>query len=147
MSSNIMKSALAAGWAVLLLAGAAAGAARAEGTPSGVFAADGDASMQQLLAGEASSVAQFLGIPTDQLQHELVGHSLAQVAQQHGKSAADVTAVVVDTADQQLDAAVDLGQMSPRTAADYRSQIAALAPMLVNSAEASAAALQAVDGS
>ncbi|MBV9173850.1 MAG: hypothetical protein JOZ81_27625 [Chloroflexi bacterium] len=139
------KRLLVAGWAALLVAGTAGGVASAQDLPVGAVAADGDISVQQLLAGEASALADFLAISTDQLQHELVGHSLAEVAQQHGKSAADVTAVVVDTAQRELDAAVDHDQVSRETAAGYRAEIAALAPMLVNSAEATAAALQAVE--
>jgi hypothetical protein len=102
-----------------------------------------DSLQQVVLAGEGSAVSEFLGISTDQLQSELAGHSLAQVAQQHGKSASELAKVVVDAADQQLDAAVSQGQVSGDTAAQYKSQLAFLAPFLVNSREASAMALQA----
>jgi hypothetical protein len=149
VTSFLLKPLLIASCTTLLLVAAGGAVASAEtlGLPSGIVAANGDDATQQLmLAGEASSVAQFLGVSTDQLQHELSGHSLAQVAQQHGKSAAEVTAVVVDTAGQQLDTAVSLGQLSSNTAAEYKTQIAALAPLLVRSEEASALALQAVGG-
>ena len=102
-----------------------------------------DPLQQVMLAGEASAVAQFLGISDEQLRSELAGHSLAQVAVQHGKSVSDVTAVVVDAADEQLDAAVSQGQVSSGTAAQYKAQLAFFAPFLVNSSEASAMALQA----
>jgi hypothetical protein len=99
---------------------------------------------QIVLAGEADAVAQYLGIPTDQLRSELAGQSLAQVAQQHGKSVSGVTNVVVSSADQQLDAAVSQGQISTDTAAQYKQQIGFFAPFLVSSADASAMAVQAV---
>jgi hypothetical protein len=57
----------------------------------------------------------------------------------------EVTGVVVTSADQQLDAAVGQGQLSSDTAAQYKSQIALFAPFLVNSPQASAMALQAVE--
>jgi hypothetical protein len=147
VTSFIAKQLLVASCTALLVAATAAGAANASavGLPGGMLAANPDDPVQQLmLAGEASGVAQFLGISTDQLRDELIGHTLAQVAQQHGKSAAEITAVVVNTAGQQLDTAVSLGQLSSDTAAQYKSQIAVLAPFLVRSEEASTLALQAV---
>jgi len=108
-------------------------------------AADGPV-QQQMLAGEASAVAQFLEISPEQLQSELAGHSLAHVTQQHGKSVADVTAVVVRAAHEQLDAAVSVGQLPGDEAARYKTQISLFAPLLVTSQEASALALQAAEG-
>ncbi|MBV9600527.1 MAG: hypothetical protein JOZ87_27260 [Chloroflexi bacterium] len=128
-----------------LLSVALGGVASAQTLPGGLPSLDGNDQLKQVvLAGEATAVAQFLGISTDQLQSELVGKSLAQVTQQHGKSVSDVTNVVVDSADQQLDAAVSQGQLSSDAAAQYRNQIGFFAPFLVNSPEASAMALQAV---
>jgi hypothetical protein len=128
-----------------LMSLALSGVASAQSLPIGMPSIDPSGQLQQVvLAGEADAVAQFLGISTTQLQSELVGQSLAQVAQQHGKSVSDVTNVVVDSADQQLDAAVSQGQLSTDTASQYKSQIALFAPFLVNSPQASAMALQAV---
>src|SRR5262245_41316852 len=98
---------------------------------------------QQMLAAEAAAVAAFLDISPEQFQAELVGHSLVQVAEQHGKSANDVTAVVVGAAQQELDNAVSNGQLASDKAEQYKGQIAFLAPFLVRSPQASAAALQA----
>jgi hypothetical protein len=127
---------------VVLAPGAVASAQTLPGGPVAAYASSPAA--QLMLAGEAGAVADFLGISTDQLHTELVGHSLAQVAQQHGKRVEDVTGVVVDTASRQLDVAVSLGQLSSDEASRYRFQIALFAPLLVNSQEASAMALSAV---
>ena len=128
-----------------LLSVGLSGVASAQGLPFGMPSIDPNGQLAQIvLAGEADAVAQYLGIPTDQLQSELAGQSLAQVAQQHGKSVSGVTNVVVTSADQQLDAAVSQGQISNDTAAQYKQQIGFFAPYLVSSADASAMALQAV---
>ncbi len=141
------RKVLTAGCAALLIAVAAGGAANAQtlGAPGDVPSGD-DPVVQMMLAGEASALASFLGISAGQLQQELAGHSLAEVAQQHGRSAAEVTEVVVTTADQQLDTAVSQGQLSSQDAWGYRAEIAMMAPSLVSSADASALALQAVNG-
>jgi hypothetical protein len=103
----------------------------------------GDGPVQQeMLAAEAAAVAAFLEISPEQFQSELVGHSLAQVAEQHDKSVDDVTAVVVAAAHQQLDVAVSLGQLPVDKAAQYKNEIAFVAPFLVRSPQASALALQ-----
>jgi hypothetical protein len=136
---------LAASCAALLIAGVAGGANAQTLGASGDVPSGDDPVAQMMLAGEASAVATFLGISPDQLQQELSGHSLAEVAQQHGKSAAEVTNVVVTTADQQLDTAVSQGQLSSQAAWGYKAEIAMLAPSLVSSADASALALQAVN--
>jgi hypothetical protein len=128
-----------------LLSVALSGVASAQGLPFGMPSIDPNGQLAQIvLAGEADAVAQYLGIPTDQLRSELAGQSLAQVAQQHGKSVSGVTNVVVSSADQQLDAAVSQGQISTDTAAQYKQQIGFFAPFLVSSADASAMAVQAV---
>ncbi len=128
-----------------LLSVALSGVASAQSLPIGLPSIDPSGQLQQVvLSGEADAVAQFLGISTTQLQSELAGHSLAQVAQQHGKSVSDVTSVVVNSADEQLDAAVSQGEVSSDTASQYKAQIALFAPFLVSSPDASAMALQAV---
>jgi hypothetical protein len=101
-----------------------------------------DPVVQVMLAGEANAVASYLGISVGQLQAELTGHSLADVTRQHGKSTSEVTNLMVQTANQQLDAAVASGAVPADAAAGYRLQLMFFAPTLVNSADASAFALQ-----
>jgi hypothetical protein len=134
-----LNTLLALGGAALLSV-ALSGVASAQTLP---FISGNDQLQQTMLVGEADAVSEFLGISTTQLQTELAGQSLAQVARQHGKSVSDITKVVVNSADQQLDAAVSLGQVTSDTAAQYKSQIGFFAPFLVNSPDASAMALQA----
>ncbi len=98
--------------------------------------------MQLMLASEANAVASYLDISIDQLQSELAGHSVADVTRQHGKSVSEVTNVMVQTANQQLDAAVASGAVPADAAIQYRVQLMLFAPTLVNSREASAFALQ-----
>ena len=128
-----LNKVLALGGAALLSV-AMSGVASAQTLPT----ITGNEQLQQtVLAGKADAVSQFLGISTTQLQTELAGNTLAQVARQHGKSASDITNVVVNSADQQLDAAVSPGEVSPvDTAAQYKSQIGFFAPFLVNSPDA-----------
>jgi len=126
-----------------MLSVALSGVASAQGLPLGLPSLDPNGQLEQMmLAGEANAVAQYLGISTSQLQAELAGQSLAQVAQQHGKSVSGITSVVVDSADQQLDAAVSQGELSSDTATQYKGEVAMFAPFLVSSPEASAMALQ-----
>lgn len=124
---------------------ALSGVASAQGLPFGVPSIDPHGQLEQIVAArEAEAVAQSLGVSPTQLQTELAGQSLAQVAEQHGMSASDITDVVVSSADQQLDDAVSQGQLSTDTAEMYKSEVALLAPFLVRSPEASAMALQFV---
>jgi hypothetical protein len=134
--------------ALLLAASLGAGAALAQPFPLPIApAADyaHDPVAQVMLAGEASAVSSYLGISADQLRTELTGHSLADVARQHNKSVSEITGVVVQAANQQLDSAVSAGDLSSDTAAGYRAQIGLFAPFLVNSQDASAMALQVAD--
>jgi hypothetical protein len=132
------RSFLASCLAVVAALAVGAGSASAQTVPL-----PSDPVAQLTLAGEAAAVSDFLGISVDQLQHELVGRSLADVAQLHGKRVADVTRVVVDTANAQLDAAVARGEVASETAAQYRFELGLFAPMLVQSKDASAQALSA----
>jgi hypothetical protein len=130
-----------AGAALLLVS--SGGVASAQSLP-GIPMPDPNGQVEQImLAGEADAVAQYLEIPTDQLRSELVGRSLAEVTRQHGKSVSEVTRVVVSAANQQLDAAVEQGQLDADTAGRYSGQIGLFAPLLVSSPEATALALQA----
>ncbi len=51
--------------------------------------------------------AQAIGITADQLRTELSGKSLAQVAEAHGKSGADVATALKSAAHQQIDTRID----------------------------------------
>jgi transposase-like protein len=53
------------------------------------------------------TAAQAIGITTDQLRTELPGKSLAQVAQNHGKNASDVSTALKNAAHQQIDSRID----------------------------------------
>ena len=53
------------------------------------------------------AAAQTLGITPQQLRTELQGKSLAQVAQAHGKTAADVATTLKNAAHQQIDTRID----------------------------------------
>jgi hypothetical protein len=140
VTTFVMRS-IAAACLVLVTATSVASAQTLPGPNPG----DGPV-QQQMLAAEAAAVAAFLEISPEQLQSELVGQSLAQLAQQHGKSVDDVTTVVVGAAKQELDNAVSNGQLASDKAEQYKSQIAFFAPFLVRSPQASAAALQAAGG-
>jgi hypothetical protein len=126
-----------------LAVGTGGGVSAAQTLPPGVLASmEEDPVVQLMLSAEASAVAQFLEIPLEQLEVELSDQSLAQVTRNYGKSIGEVTSVVVATAHQQLDDAVNGGQLSAEAAAQYKFQIAFLAPMLVNSKQASQMALR-----
>jgi hypothetical protein len=129
------KSLLVATFAGVLAAGSVVGIASAQSLspePSSTLVQTLQNELGRLvLANEASAVAQLLGISIEQLQQELVGHSLAQVAANHGKSADDVNTVLLDTADGQVDQAVALGLMSPDDGANLKSEIATVTPALV----------------
>ena len=60
----------------------------------------------------AQVVAQTLGITTQQLRTELAGKSLAQVAQSHGKTGADVATALKNDANQRIDQAVTSGKLT-----------------------------------
>jgi Trp operon repressor len=138
----VKKSLIAFCAAVMLGASSGVGVAAAQPFPSlPTIDYMHDPLVQLMLQGEADAVSQYLGISIDQLQSELTGHSVADVARQHGKSVAEITRVMVQTANQQLDADVSAGQLSADTANQYRSEIALFAPLMVNSADASAFAL------
>jgi hypothetical protein len=141
---------LAVASSVLLVVAASGGVAAAQTAPSTVpssgTSTQDNALARTALIAEANAVADFLQISPEQLQSELVGHSLAQVGQQHGKTPAEMTTVVVDTAHAQIDAAVNDGDLTPEEAAEYKLDVVNYAPMVVRSVEASAYAIGAVAG-
>jgi hypothetical protein len=59
-----------------------------------------------------SVAAQAIGITPQQLQTELAGKSLAQVAASHGKQRSDVVTALTNTANSQIDQAVSSGQLT-----------------------------------
>jgi hypothetical protein len=71
-------------------------------------------------------VAQTLGITPQQLRTELAGKSLAQVAQAHGKTGADVATALKNDAHQRIDQEVSSGRLTAdqgnqrKTAIDQR---------------------------
>jgi hypothetical protein len=142
-STRIAKL-LVASLAGLVVAASTVGVAGAQGVNSGsssVATVLTHGLGRLVLADEATAIARLLGISVDQLQHELVGHSLAEVAAGHGKSSDDVVAVVIDTANRHVDTAVTFGLMSSDNGAELKSEIATMAPDLVQSQMAGALAL------
>ena len=68
--------------------------------------------------------AQAIGISTDQLRQELPGKSLAQVAQDHGRSPSDVANALKNAANQRLDQEVASGRLPADQASQMKQQIA-----------------------
>ena len=61
---------------------------------------------------DLTAAATAIGIPADQLRTELAGKSLAQVAQAHGKSGADVATALKNAAHTRIDQAVAAGRLT-----------------------------------
>jgi hypothetical protein len=61
---------------------------------------------------ELNTLSQALGITPDQLRSELPGKSLTQLAQQHGKSASDVSNALKNAEHARIDQAVSNGRLS-----------------------------------
>ncbi len=72
---------------------------------------------------DLSAAAQAIGIPVTQLQQELAGKSLAQVAQAHGKSPADVAAALKNAAHQRIDQQVASGRLTADQATQRKQQV------------------------
>ena len=90
------------------------------------------------LFGEArgkivTAVATALGITETQLKSELdSGSTLAQIAVKHGKTAADVTKIVTDSATAQIDAAVTAGKLTADQATALKTRLPQLVDRIVN---------------
>ena len=69
------------------------------------------------------AAAQAIGITTQQLQQELPGKSLADVAQAHGKTAADVATALKNAANARIDQAVTNGRLTADQAATMKTNI------------------------
>jgi hypothetical protein len=68
------------------------------------------------------SAATAIGIPVSQLQQELPGKSLAQVAQAHGKNPADVATALKNAAHQRIDRAVAFGRLTADEATQQKQR-------------------------
>jgi polyhydroxyalkanoate synthesis regulator phasin len=75
-----------------------------------------------LLGAGLDAAATAIGITPDQLRTELPGKSLAQVAQAHNKSAADVATALKNAAHQRIDAAVTAGKLTADQANAMKTQ-------------------------
>jgi hypothetical protein len=84
-----------------------------------------------LLAHEASAVANLLGISVPQLQQEVLGRTLADVAADHGHSTDEVIQVMQDTANADVAMAARFGLVSTANRDALQSQIDGLVPTLV----------------
>jgi hypothetical protein len=70
-----------------------------------------------------ATAAQVLGIPVTQLQQELPGKSLTQVAQAHGKNAADIATALKNAAHQRIDQEVTSGRLTADQATQQKTQV------------------------
>jgi hypothetical protein len=95
------------------------------------FAAQQPFLSELLLAHEASAVANLLGIPVTQLQHEVLGRTLADVASDHGHSADEVIKVMQDTANADVATAAMFGLVPSGSRDALQAQIDGLVPALV----------------
>jgi hypothetical protein len=68
------------------------------------------------------AAAAAIGIPVAQLQQELPGKTLTQVAQEHGKNPADVATALKNAEHQRIDQAVAAGRISADQAAQQKQQ-------------------------
>jgi len=82
--------------------------------------------------GDLNAAATAIGITQDQLRTELPGKSLAQVAQAHGKTAADVSTALKNAAHQRIDQAVTSGRLTADQANTQKAQADQRIDQLVN---------------
>ena len=91
------------------------------------------------LFGEArgkivTAVATALGVTEADLKAEVdAGSTLAQIAVKHGKTAADVTKAVTDSATAQIDAAVTAKKLTADQATQLKSHLPQIVDRIVNS--------------
>jgi hypothetical protein len=81
---------------------------------------------------DPTAAATAIGIPADQLRTELQGKSLAQVAQAHGKTAADVATALKNAAHTRIDQAVTSGRLTAAQAATEKTNVDQRIDQLVN---------------
>jgi polyhydroxyalkanoate synthesis regulator phasin len=82
--------------------------------------------------GELNAAATAIGITPQQLHTELAGKSLAQVAQAHGKTAADVATALKNAAHARIDQAVTAGRLTADQATTQKTQVDQRIDQLVN---------------
>ncbi|HEX8967853.1 MAG TPA: hypothetical protein VF937_08245 [Chloroflexota bacterium] len=85
-----------------------------------------------VLRAGLNAAATAIGITPDQLWTELRGKSLAEVAQAHGKTGADVATALKNAADQRIDQAVTAGRLTADQATTQKTQIGQRIDQLVN---------------
>jgi len=95
------------------------------------FAAQQPLLSQMLLAHEASAVAKLLGVSVPQLQQEVLGRTLADVAADHGHTADEVIKVMEDTANSYVAMAAMFGMVSSSSRDALQAQIDGLVPALL----------------
>ncbi len=71
---------------------------------------------------QLNTAATAIGITPEQLRTELAGKSLAEVAQAHGKTGADVATALKNAAHQRVDAAVTAGRLTADQANSQKTQ-------------------------
>jgi hypothetical protein len=81
---------------------------------------------------DSAAAATAIGIPADQLRTELQGKSLAQVAQAHGKTAADVATALKNAAHTRIDQAVTAGRLTADQATLQKTQVDQRIDQMVN---------------
>src|SRR5712692_9014149 len=69
------------------------------------------------------AAATAIGIPVAQLQQELPGKTLTQVAQAHGKNPTDVASALKNAARQRIDADVAAGRLTADQATQRKTQV------------------------
>jgi ElaB/YqjD/DUF883 family membrane-anchored ribosome-binding protein len=99
-----------------------------QGGPGGPFGFGGPGVLREGLNAAATAI----GITPEQLRSELPGKSLAQVAQAHGKNAADVATALKNTAHQRIDQAVSNGRLTADQANTQKTQADQRIDQLVN---------------
>jgi len=101
--------------------------------PDGRFGGPGAFRFGLGLGGKFDSAAKAIGITDSQLQTELQsGKTLAQIATEHGKTAADVVNALVADAQTRLDAAVKAGKLTQAQADSLLSDLKSHITDLVN---------------
>ena len=84
------------------------------------------------VAHESSAVASLFGKTVDQLKSEVLERSLAEVAADRNRSTSDVAAVMVDSANRDLQLATALGLISHESRADLKAHFDAVLPSLIS---------------
>ena len=113
MLAKTLKRTVVAGVAAVVLGGAAVGPASAQGapmtpSPDQPRQVGGHHHHGGFERGVAFGIAaQAIGVTPQQLRTELPGKSLAEVAQAHGKIAADIATALKNAADQRIDQAIN----------------------------------------